>query len=87
MNLYEAAYNCLMQGDIESKQTCVNTLYNDWNNGKLSRDDFDLKRIEIPGRPDKPELVLPTALKRRKLGSELGRATLLHAITHIEFNA
>lgn len=87
MNLYEAAYNCLMQGDIQSKQTCVNTLYNDWNNGKLSRDDFNLKRIETPGRPDKPELVLPTALKRRKLGSELGRATLLHAITHIEFNA
>ena len=26
-------------------------------------------------------------MKQRKLTSELGRATLIHAITHIEFNA
>ena len=87
MNLYEAAYNCLMQSDIPKKQSCVNTLVDDWKNGKLSRDDFELKQIPIPGRPEKPDLVLPTELKRRKLGTELGRATLLHAIVHIEFNA
>lgn len=39
------------------------------------------------GRPDKPELVAPRELKQRRLGSALGRATLLHAIAHIEFNA
>lgn len=87
MNLYEAAYNCLMQSDIPKKQSCVNTLVDDWKNGKLSRDNFELKQIPIPGRPEKPDLVLPTELKRRKLGTELGRATLLHAIVHIEFNA
>ena len=87
MNLYEAAYNCLMQSDIPKKQSCVNTLVADWKNGKLSRDNFELKQIPIPGRPEKPDLVLPTELKRRKLGTELGRATLLHAIVHIEFNA
>ena len=87
MNLYEATYNCLMQDDVLLKQSCVATLYEKWKNKELTRADFHLRRINIPGRPQKPELVVPTQLKRRKLGSELGRATLLHAITHIEFNA
>lgn len=40
-----------------------------------------------PGRPDRPALVAPKALKRRRLGSMAGRAALMHAIAHIEFNA
>lgn len=87
MTLYQAAYECLIQNNIPLKQQCVEKLYNDWNNGVLNRDKFDLIQIEVPGRPDKPELVSPSCLKQRKLGSELGRATLIHAITHIEFNA
>lgn len=43
--------------------------------------------IGEPGRPENPPLVEPSALKRRKLGSEQGRAALIHAIAHIEFNA
>ncbi len=87
MNLYEAAYNCLMESDIPKKQRRVEKLYQSWKASRLDRNDFELKRIEIPGRPDTPELIPPTQLKQRKLGSELGRATLVHAITHIEFNA
>jgi len=45
------------------------------------------QRIEVPGRPDHPELVEPRRLTRRGLGSEHGRAVLLHALAHIEFNA
>jgi uncharacterized ferritin-like protein (DUF455 family) len=40
-----------------------------------------------PGRPAKPELVSPRSLPHRSLGSAEGRATLIHAIAHIEFNA
>jgi len=40
-----------------------------------------------PGRPSLPRLVEPTAVPRRRLGSESGRAALVHAIAHIEFNA
>ena len=40
-----------------------------------------------PGRPQSPELVAPKDVKRRRLGSPQGRAALLHAIAHIEFNA
>lgn len=43
--------------------------------------------IGAVGRPDKPELVEPAKLRRRRLGSEAGRAALVHAVTHIEFNA
>lgn len=39
------------------------------------------------GRPARPELVEPRALPRRGLGSREGRAALVHAIAHIEFNA
>ena len=42
---------------------------------------------ESAGRPNKPELVAPGQLKRRSLHSETGRAVLLHALAHIEFNA
>lgn len=87
MNLYQAAYDCLMIDDVLQKRKQVEALYTNWKNGKLDRSECDLQRVEIPGRPDKPELVSPASLKQRKLGSELGRATLIHAITHIEFNA
>jgi len=40
-----------------------------------------------PGRPLKPELVAPRQVPRRRLGGPAGRAALVHAIAHIEFNA
>lgn len=40
-----------------------------------------------PGRPERPPLVAPRALSPRGFGSAAGRATFLHAIAHIEFNA
>jgi len=76
-----------MLDDVLQKQQQVEKLYQDWHNGQLDQSEYKLCRIEIPGRPDKPELVSPASLKQRKLGSKLGRATLIHAITHIEFNA
>ena len=42
---------------------------------------------EVPGRPRRPHLVAPRALAQRGLGSALGRAALVHAVAHIEFNA
>ena len=41
----------------------------------------------IPGRPVRPVLVGPSAVPRRGLGSAAGRAALIHAVAHIEFNA
>jgi len=41
----------------------------------------------LPGRPERPLLVAPGELAVRAVGSPEGRAALLHALTHIEFNA
>ncbi|MBI2383717.1 MAG: ferritin-like domain-containing protein [Gammaproteobacteria bacterium] len=41
----------------------------------------------VPGRPERPPLVHPRDVPRRGLGSAEGRAALVHAVAHIEFNA
>jgi uncharacterized ferritin-like protein (DUF455 family) len=41
----------------------------------------------LPGRPERPELVDPRQLQRRSMSTPHGRAVLLHALAHIEFNA
>src|SRR5687767_9477676 len=41
----------------------------------------------IPGRPSKPDLVAPLSLPKRSMRTAEGRAALIHALTHIEFNA
>ena len=87
VNLYESAHHCLMLKTIEEKRVCVDALYSDWKNKSLVCEQTELNPTEIPGRPDKPELIPHAQLKQRKLGSDLGRATLIHAIAHIEFNA
>lgn len=43
--------------------------------------------VTIPGRPQKPELVSPKALEKRSMRTVEGRAALVHALCHIEFNA
>jgi uncharacterized ferritin-like protein (DUF455 family) len=40
-----------------------------------------------PGRPARPELLLPRNMPRRSTGGEKGRFALLHALAHIELNA
>lgn len=41
----------------------------------------------LPGRPPRPQLVPPGSVPQRSPYSLPGRAALLHAIAHIEFNA
>jgi uncharacterized ferritin-like protein (DUF455 family) len=41
----------------------------------------------LPGRPDRPALVAPAALKHRSVASREGRGALVHALAHIELNA
>ena len=40
-----------------------------------------------PARPEKPDLLDPREVPRRRPGSPLGRIALLHAVAHIELNA
>ena len=41
----------------------------------------------LPGRPARPELVAPGEVRQRSMATPEGRAALLHALAHIEFNA
>jgi uncharacterized ferritin-like protein (DUF455 family) len=41
----------------------------------------------VPGRPPRPRLVRPGEVAQRSVATEEGRAALLHALAHIEFNA
>jgi len=41
----------------------------------------------LPGRPGRPRLVEPSRVPQRGVHTAAGRAALLHAVAHIEFNA
>lgn len=41
----------------------------------------------LPGRPDRPVLVPPLDVRQRSMRTIEGRAALVHALAHIEFNA
>ncbi len=42
---------------------------------------------DAPARPERPELLAPRDVPRRRPGSAQGRIALLHAVAHIELNA
>lgn len=42
---------------------------------------------DMPARPERPELLSPRDVPKRKPGSREGRIALLHAVAHIELNA
>lgn len=79
---------CLLQPDPESKAAMTQALWADWQAGEVSVCEQTARTgICLPGRPLKPELVSPLLVPRRRLGTKVGRAAMIHAITHIEFNA
>jgi uncharacterized ferritin-like protein (DUF455 family) len=47
----------------------------------------ETSKFDVPGRPLRPTLVSPRELHHRSLANVQGRAILIHAIAHIEFNA
>ncbi|WP_245929670.1 ferritin-like domain-containing protein [Leucothrix pacifica] len=89
VSIHDAAFDCLMQSDIDLKVSQVRALFQEYESGgALCREsDTDIVRVEVPGRPEKPELVSPQSVKMRKLTTPEGRAVLVHAVCHIEFNA
>lgn len=87
-NLFVRALEALLEADPATKQARVQALRRDWQAGRLvPGDDGPVRAIAVPGRPVRPVLVAPRELRQRKLSSPLGRAVLIHALAHIEFNA
>lgn len=84
-----AALHWLGVTDAVVKANGVMELSNLCHAGEIALDtqaDF-LPQHAILGRPDRPELVLPRALRQRSMHTTEGRAALIHALAHIEFNA
>ena len=89
MELREEALCCLSEREASRKVQAVNLLAQAWHDRRLKLDTgIQLAAPpNLPGQPDKPELVSPREVKRRAMSTVEGRAILIHALAHIEFNA
>lgn len=76
----------LKTADPYAKLMRARMVARDWRLGRLAHD-FDVKMPDRPGRPDKPDLLPPNQMPRRKGGADRARIALLHALAHIEFVA
>lgn len=87
--LRAAALACLLETDPARKVRLVAELASLHRDGGAGIDPgASLEPAgAIPGRPDKPELVPPKLVGRRSMATVEGRAMLIHALAHIEFNA
>lgn len=87
--LRQQALFVLAEAHPQTKAAMATALREAWLKGDLNLDrELVLSSVPgIPGRPNKPELVPPLAVKRRAMNTVEGRATLIHALAHIEFNA
>ena len=84
-----AALHFFSVSDVIQKVEGVHQLAKDWSANRISLDvGTELTPLlQLPGQPARPELVSPRLVKRRAMNTTLGRAALIHALTHIEFNA
>jgi uncharacterized ferritin-like protein (DUF455 family) len=87
--LRQAAFDSLAETNAVIKAKVVRELASNWLAGsiELAVDTMIAESLHVPGRPDKPELIAPRLLKHRAMNTLEGRAALIHALAHIEFNA
>jgi uncharacterized ferritin-like protein (DUF455 family) len=87
-NLFDAAAACIAECDPTVKAQLTAQVAQRWREGQLSLDSLlPAQPFCEPGRPALPRLVSASGLPRRSPATIEGRAALIHAITHIEFNA
>ena len=90
LELRAQALQCLSLNDPDTKCQVVKSLREQYLQGLVSLQTAEkilAKDIQIPGRPEQPLLVNPGLVKRRSMVTGEGRAVLMHALAHIEFNA
>lgn len=87
-SLRDAAARTIAEPGLDEKTMLAQEAATLWFERRISlRSPLDRRLPDRPGRPDRPQLVPPTKVKRRSLNSTAGRVALLHAIAHIELNA
>ncbi|MDQ7002754.1 MAG: ferritin-like domain-containing protein [Ghiorsea sp.] len=89
MRFFEQVRQCFQEKNIDIKVMLIHQL------AKRTRENGDIDvqtfgtvlDVNDNGRPSKPELVKATGVPKRGFGIVEGRAIMMHAIAHIEFNA
>ncbi|UVW27223.1 ferritin-like domain-containing protein [Massilia sp. H6] len=87
--LRACALHCLLQSDPATKTAALAALAAAHAAG-ASVVDVEAALVApsgVPGRPARPLLVPPRLVGQRSMATVEGRAMLVHALTHIEFNA
>jgi len=85
-HFFDEVRAALRENDVDAKLALVRGLRPLLEQG-LPDAFGEIHAVHAPGRPERPLLVHPSKLPRRKVSSAEGRAVMLHAIVHIEFNA
>lgn len=88
MTLVQGALDILGTHDAAEKAQKTRALATAWARGDIT----ELGQIEAvpdrPQRPEKPALLMPRDMPKRKRGNSVkNRVALLHALAHIELNA
>jgi len=87
-NLFEYVRDAFLTTDVDAKLKKTRDTAAAFRAGSLSMDTFGKPvAVDAPGRPGRPILVRAKHVPRRGFGTREGRAVMMHAIAHIEFNA
>ncbi|MDD5033474.1 MAG: ferritin-like domain-containing protein [Methylococcaceae bacterium] len=88
-NLFALAEQALCSPDVETKLAITHQAWQCHETGELGLDSeaFPPLAVNAARFPDRPRLVDPRKLPRRRLDRTEGRVALLHAVAHIEFSA
>jgi uncharacterized ferritin-like protein (DUF455 family) len=87
-NLFDLAYSSIIATQPLEKVRLTQTIAQAWQSGQLSLESAaPIESILVPGYPPHLRLVPPREVPRRNFLTPEGQAALLHALTHIEFNA
>ena len=89
LELRANALQCLLETDPHTKTAAVAAMAAAYLAGGWAVDPSAVLHVSgtIPGRPARPVLVAPRLVGRRSMATSEGRAMLVHALAHIEFNA
>ncbi len=86
-SLQEAAAAVLATANAEAKARAARSLAERWR-GRAIRPGEPVAELPRPARPERPRLVAPRDVPRRRINrGSAGRIALLHALAHIELNA
>ena len=90
LELRQTALEILAITDPKTKVDRVKQLFSDYHQQSVALDvssTLNSEDLALPGRPQKPDLVPPLTVPKRRMDTVDGRLSLLHSLAHIEFNA